>query len=212
MLKVQEERFGFTLWQGLQKVLAEPSKEEKKRAKYSVKNSASPVWRGDYTPSDQFTLQLEPLRLNDSCVRRTWKDTLDKPLELQLDRIASGLTKYAAKAREIRLERAARERERAAEQERQLERRRQQAAEQEWRAQLERDAEAWHRAELVRRYVAAVETEALCNQGAIDPESELGRWLVWARQHADRIDPRGPAHSSNAPLEQLPRGIASTLS
>ena len=219
-LKLLGERVRFEFWQGLKKtphVLSKEEVEEEKRyAKRRAKGdpfSLTPfIPQVDYLPTEQFTLQLQSLYLDSSCVRRTWKDTPDKPLELQLDRIALGLTKYAAKAREVRLERAAQERERAAELERQRERRRQQAAEQERRTQLERDAEAWHRAELVRHYVAAVETEALSGQGAVDLESELGRWLAWARQHADRIDPRGSVHSSSPPLEQFPGGVTSTLS
>lgn len=219
-LRVLGERFSFELWQGLKKTphiltpkeIATQKRQLSWKVDKDISSALSHVPEVDYLPTTLFTLQLQPLWLNDSCVRRTWKDTPDKPLELQLDGIASGLTKYAAKAREVRLERAAQERERAAEQERQLERQRQQAAEQERRAQLERDAEAWHRAELVRRYVAAVETEALSLQGPIDSEGELGRWLAWARQHADRIDPRGSAHSSSPPLKQLQGGIASTLS
>ena len=198
-LKLLGERVEFGLWQGLRRTPHVPMPKEKeteaRKRQLSLKVDrdvaaalyAVPTF--DYLPSPEFTLQLQPLRQNGTCVRRTWKDAPDKPLELQLGEIALGLAKYAAKARELRLERAARERERAAQEARQAELKRQQAAEQARRSQLERDAEAWHRAELVRRYVAAVETEAPSGQGAIDPESELGRWLAWARQHADRIDP-----------------------
>lgn len=208
-LKLLGEQVRFELWQGLKKMPHVVTRKELKARKrlygwdvdQDIASSLLYVPKVDYLPTEQFTLQLQSLYLDSSCVRRTWKDIPDKPLELQLDRITSGLTKYASKAREVRLERAAQECERAAEQERQLERKRQQAAEQERRAQLERDAETWHRSELVRRYVAAVETKALNRQSCVDPEGELGRWLAWARQHADRIDPRGLAHSSSPPLE-----------
>jgi hypothetical protein len=55
-------------------------------------------------------------------------------------------------------------------------------------ADLEGMAERWHKAERIRRFIACVEERA-SRQGPLDPQSELGQWIQWARQHAQQIDP-----------------------
>ena len=54
---------------------------------------------------------------------------------------------------------------------------------------LEEEARNWKRAEDLRAYITAVETKAAREQGSVAVESDLGRWIVWARQKADWIDP-----------------------
>lgn len=54
---------------------------------------------------------------------------------------------------------------------------------------LEEEAREWKRAEEIRTYVAAVEARTKREGGDIDPDSELGQWLAWARHKADWIDP-----------------------
>jgi hypothetical protein len=54
---------------------------------------------------------------------------------------------------------------------------------------LESNAHDWRRAEDVRRYVAAVEAKAIREGESMDSESKLGRWITWARNKADWIDP-----------------------
>ena len=54
---------------------------------------------------------------------------------------------------------------------------------------LEEAARNWKRAEDLRAYIAAVETKAAREQGSVAVESDLGQWIVWARQKADWIDP-----------------------
>ena len=57
------------------------------------------------------------------------------------------------------------------------------------RQELERQAEAWAKAQFLRAYIDAVERESAERGLSVFPESELGRWLPWARDHADRLDP-----------------------
>ena len=54
---------------------------------------------------------------------------------------------------------------------------------------LEGAARNWKRAEDLRAYIATVETKAAREQGSVAVESDLGQWIVWARQKADWIDP-----------------------
>lgn len=54
---------------------------------------------------------------------------------------------------------------------------------------LEEETRNWRRAEEIRDYVAAVEVKSIGEHGAIDPAGELGRWIKWARDKADWLDP-----------------------
>jgi hypothetical protein len=54
---------------------------------------------------------------------------------------------------------------------------------------LEDEARSWRRAGDIRAYVAAAEAKAIGEHGTIASESELGRWIAWARSKADWIDP-----------------------
>ncbi len=53
---------------------------------------------------------------------------------------------------------------------------------------LDKNVAAWERAERIRAYVQAVE-KRMTPQAPIEPGSHEVRWLEWARQYADRIDP-----------------------
>jgi hypothetical protein len=54
---------------------------------------------------------------------------------------------------------------------------------------LEQEAGNWRRAEQIRAYVAVAEAEQIEERGVVDPDSEFGLWLAWARHKADWIDP-----------------------
>jgi len=54
---------------------------------------------------------------------------------------------------------------------------------------LETEVHSWKRAEGIRAYIAAVEAKAASEDGSIASESDLGRWIAWARQKANWIDP-----------------------
>jgi hypothetical protein len=69
---------------------------------------------------------------------------------------------------------------------------------QEWRYEeekrirrLDEQLTAWGKAEQVRDYAAAVEAAVLKARGAVDEKSELGKWIVWMRDYARRLDPSG---------------------
>ena len=54
---------------------------------------------------------------------------------------------------------------------------------------LENQIEAWYRSRQIREYLQAVKRTAIQKYGRIEPSSELDKWLTWAKQHADRVDP-----------------------
>jgi hypothetical protein len=53
---------------------------------------------------------------------------------------------------------------------------------------LDRNVAAWRRAERIRAYVQAVENR-MAEQGSLPPGSDEAKWLEWARDYADTIDP-----------------------
>ncbi len=54
---------------------------------------------------------------------------------------------------------------------------------------LEQEATNWAKAQLVRAYLVAIEETVVAWHGAIQSGSQAALWLVWAHQHADRLDP-----------------------
>ena len=50
-------------------------------------------------------------------------------------------------------------------------------------------ARKWVQAEQLRQYVAAAAARRTATDGDIDPCSDFGQWLKWAREQADRLDP-----------------------
>jgi hypothetical protein len=51
------------------------------------------------------------------------------------------------------------------------------------------EADAWHRRRRLRVYLDAVRAAAIAEHGEVQQGSDLDRWLVWAADQADRIDP-----------------------
>ena len=101
----------------------------------------------------------------------------------------AGLAVVAEAKRVERLERERCLREWQEEERRRAEAERRRQEEERRRQELERQAEAWAKAQLIRAYVDAVERGAVERGLNVSPESELGRWLPWAREQADRFDP-----------------------
>jgi hypothetical protein len=61
---------------------------------------------------------------------------------------------------------------------------------------LRRNAALWRRAQRIRAYVQAV-ADRLKAKGSIPTESDAAKWLAWALQYADSIDPTcGPLSTS----------------
>jgi hypothetical protein len=111
--------------------------------------------------------------------QKVWRDRENSKLEAQIPKCVAGMMRIALKERAD--DRARQERERAHQKRvdevaAELEKIR---AEEKRIKLLRRDAVAWHRAERIRKYVAAVRESA-----AKDAE-----WLTWAELQADRLDP-----------------------
>jgi hypothetical protein len=118
--------------------------------------------------------------------QKVWRDRASAKLEEQLPKCVAGMMRIALKERAD--EKARHERELAREKRIAavaVELEKIEAEEKRIRV-LRKEATAWHRAERVRRYIAAAR-----ESGVKDAE-----WIAWAAREADRLDPLRPTPAS----------------
>jgi len=173
------ETLEFGLKENLKRIKRELTPEERKR-----------TWlygEHDFIPSGRLSLAINEYVGDGN--RKTWSDGKKQRIEDCLNDFIEGLVKAAIeiRARKIRWEEQERER-------RERERQRQEKArlkrEEAERVQtLINEAANWNKSQQIRAYIEVVRERAIRNNGGIKPESELERWLTWAMQQADRLDP-----------------------
>ena len=121
-------------------------------------------------------------------LRRAWRDSERAKLEKHLPACVAGMIKIALAAR---VRRDAEEKKEQARQKRvdevtaELEKIR---AEEKKTQALQKEAVLWHRAERIRKYIAAVRKGAL-KKSDKGEENRILEWVEWAEREADRIDP-----------------------
>jgi hypothetical protein len=140
-------------------------------------------------------LSLEVWNYCPERLRRAWRDSERAKLEEYLPASIAGMMKIALAAR---ARRDAEEKKEQARQKRIDEVRAvlEQIEKEEKKIKaLEREAIAWHRAERIREYIAAVRRDAVRKT---DPEDQAKvlEWVEWAERQADRIDPLKPSPHS----------------
>lgn len=160
----------------------------------------------DHHLSGQLTLGIKTWCDGARC---NWSDGKKQRLEHCLNAFTAGLIQAAVRrqARERERERRHREWEEERRREEEEERLRQEEAA---RLQaLEREVADWQRAQRIRAYVEAVRQAAVESKDTIDAGSELDRWLVWALQKADLLDPllHVTRNQSQAPLSSTTGAI-----
>jgi hypothetical protein len=134
--------------------------------------------------------------------RTIWRDG-KKGLEHRLNSFLDGLEEVAARIRE-RDEEMKRRAEQARIEELQRQEEARQRAEKRARYEAERErvellfeqSKCWNEAADLRRFIAAARQLHSERHGTIDPESEFAKWLDWAAQQADRVDPLRPCPPS----------------
>lgn len=179
-----------TLEFGLEEIVARQehvlsSAERKKKEKSPWSTYGIPQY--DFLPTGRFSLKLKNLWLRG--VRMTWSDGKVQRLEDRLNAFIVGLINAAVRKREDRLERERREREWEEERRRREEKARLIRQEKERLAGLEKEAENWRKSQSLRAYIDAVRESAIREHGEIREGGELDRWLIWATEQADRLDP-----------------------
>ncbi len=149
------------------------------QVKPALKPNASPYSYNPVRLETTGDLSIEVWNYYSGGPQKVWRDRENSKLEAQIPKCVAGMMRIALKERAD--DRAREERERAHQKRvnevaEELEKIR---AEEKRIKLLRRDAGAWHRAERIRKYVAAVR-----ESGAKDAE-----WLTWAELQADRLDP-----------------------
>lgn len=156
--------------------------EEKKRKSYYGRSTE---WI--YTPSEKLTFTIDEYSY--AIKKKNWRDKDKKPLEEQLNEIVAGIlsTGEILRLERIRKEEEAR-RQREAMLRRQEEEKRQRIEEAR-RNRLETESELWVKSQTIHAFVQACESEIIERQGEIIPDSPEAQWLIWAKEHAERINP-----------------------
>lgn len=147
--------------------------------------SASPFGTVDYRPNGKLTLTIESW---EGGLRRSWKDGKTQRVEDLLSDFICGLIIAADRARAAEMERERRERIRQEEEARRREAERLRAIEAHRVHDLHSRLTDWQTAGQIREFADAVEGAAVTRDGPLNPDSELARWLVWARERADVLE------------------------
>jgi hypothetical protein len=143
--------------------------------------------RWDHAPTGTLALRID--EFTSAQTRKTWSDRRNRPLEEQLNEVVAGMVLVADAKRRDEQERR-REQERQEEAERRcLELERQRQEEEARRRDLHAQADRWARSWQLRRYLRAVERVAVSRATGSTQNDEQQRWLTWARQYVDRLDP-----------------------
>lgn len=140
------------------------------------------------TPSGRLGLEITDL-IFDNGFRRNWRDGQNQRLENLLDKFIAGMELIAQKKREKEIEHERWKREREEKERRHRERVERYNRESARLSQLKSNTAAWRQSFEIREYVEAVRRKAEENGVCTNEKSEMGQWIKWALEQADRIDP-----------------------
>jgi hypothetical protein len=132
-----------------------------------------------YRPSGKLTFEIDDYVEG---FQNKWTDKEGKPLEEQLNEILTGLI-LAGEA--LRLKSIKREEE----QRRWLEQELRRLEEEERCYYLDQHCDAWSKSQRLREFLRAREASLIEQRGELVPSSPEAKWLSWAHQYADQIDP-----------------------
>lgn len=163
-----------------------PPPPPKRRASWEAPYSYTPRPEKTYRPNGKLTLRIKSESYG-SGRRRTWNDGKNQRVEDCLNDFVGGLIATAEALRVARLERERRERERLETELRRHEEGEHRRHEAKLVYALESRVADWNAARTIRDFLGAVEADATKQLGAIEPDSDLGRWLGWARQRAETL-------------------------
>jgi hypothetical protein len=119
--------------------------------------------------------------------KKEWKDLPSRQLEDAIDEIVEGLIMAGTEFQNRCEEWARRAGELREQQDQQARAAHLEHLRKAGTADLEAQAHAWHRARVIRAFVAEVERLALASGGTLP--TEIAQWLTWAKDQADRLDP-----------------------
>lgn len=145
-------------------------------------------------------------------MRHTWRDSDKRRVEDCLNKIVQGLIAQAGRLKEHNEEARRREQARRTAEARREEEAKARAEKRE-RLKAEgarvdallQQARNWQESRNLRDYIAEVRRTHLAKHGTIEPGSQIGEWLNWATEQADRLDPLrvSPPSILDTPKEEL---------
>jgi len=151
----------------------------------------APVWEYhpmyDYIPSGRFTLSIGGYVGEGN--QSSWSDGKKQRIEDCLNDFIVGLTRASVASRARDLEWKRREEERLEQIRRQAEEEKRREEEKKRVQDLISEAQSWKQSQLIREYIEAVRAKAIEKTGEVPLGSELDRWISWANQLAERLDP-----------------------
>ena len=156
----------------------------------SQKNPRLEWWqrqRYQYAPTGSLTMKIVAWGVDG--IQKSWSDGKTSKIETCLNDFVVGLIKVAEVEKARRLKREQEERLRHEAEQRRQEEERKRQEELARRQRLEQEATNWAKAQQLRAYLAAVKDRLHAKHGEIELGSHADQWLIWAHQHADRLDP-----------------------
>ena len=162
--------------------------EPAKRVLKSDTESSPSYNQYDYIPTGALQFELDGSSYRNEYQMR-WKDTKKRKLENQMNEIMKGLYAAAAWHYERHAQAKKREVEWAAEKAKRQEEARIARIEAHRVTLFERGNEQYSKYLELRRYLEAVRIEALNRGGTVDQDCEIGKWLSWAEQHLESLNP-----------------------
>jgi len=180
------ESIRFTLQERVKRINHIPTDEEKRKmVQWSF--YSPPKW--EYRPTGKLILRYDPWGHGHDGLKKIWADGTAKQLEdMVVDFVVGGIKIGAAMKRHSIL-REETDRFRQEELRRQKEIENQKQLEIERLKILEQQAEQWSNSQKLRDFICAVKDEFCGKTISSESREKLGKWLSWAEQHADRIDP-----------------------
>ncbi len=179
---ILDERVDFSLKQRSKQILHVLTPEDEREMK---RRSFFEPDKYDYLPRDEMTLKITnvPWRFTGHVIQE-YRDTSKLRIEQRLNEFIISAVSVAALMKEDRKLKAKENELRAEERRKSLEQQRKQAIEEARQKQLGEQASAWHQAEKIRQYVAAVREYT-----PLETDYDIEEWATWALEHADALDP-----------------------
>lgn len=143
--------------------------------------------RYQYAPTGSLTLKIVAWGVDG--LRKSWSDGKTAKLETCLNDFIVGLLKVAEVVKARRLKQEQEEQLRCEAERRHQEEAQKRQEELARRQALEQEATNWAKAQQLRAYLEALEDRLITKHGEIESGSQADRWLTWAHQHANRLDP-----------------------
>ncbi len=166
-------------------------RESTKQIKRKLTKEERRFWLGekefeyDLTPSGKLLLEIKEF----CAYRKTWSDGKIQKVENCLNDFIVGLIRTSVELRTRKKENEIRVKERLVWEKKRFELAIKQQKEKDKIQELLDEAESWKKSQNIRRYINAVKESVEHEGQSLDPESDLEKWLIWAEQQADRLDP-----------------------